>query len=118
MFGRIFLAMFSILVLGGCAGTGARVITEGVYLIDAASDYVHENHALRRWVRGKCFELLQQRIKKLDQDGDIDGANELLISSYPPVVTLGIIKNYKNDSSSLLSIPFGCYTHEDEPKEN
>ncbi len=118
MFGRAILVISSILILGGCAQVGAKAIVEGTYLINAASEYVHENHTLRRWIRVKCFELMRQKIKKLDREGDMDGVNELLVASYPPVVTLEMIKSYKNDLLSLSPIPFGCYANRDKPVEN
>ncbi len=94
----------ALLGLGGCVEIAGRAMVEGAYLADSASDYVREVHDLRRWIREQCRDLLKAEIKTAGDDPD--KVRQLLIDSYPPLVTVGVVRDVK--AGSVLSVPVGC----------
>ena len=99
----LMLALVALpLVLSGCVEAISRLAVEGAYLADSTSAYVREVHDLRRWIREQCFDLLKIEIRALGDDtGKI---RQLLIDSYPPLVTVGVVR----DRAGGLFVPFGC----------
>ncbi len=103
---KYLILVLAIVLLSGCVAAAGRAVTEAGYVAGAASDYVREAHDLRRWIRQQCFDLLKTEIRALGDD--TEKIRELLVASYPPLVTIGILREAKDDSQSILSTPFGC----------
>lgn len=107
--GRILaLCAFLGLPLSGCVETVARATVEASYLADTATNYAHDVHMVRQWIRMRCFEKLMGAVAKLDAEGKQEEGTALLIRSYPGVVTISILKEVYKDPKSILSTPFGC----------
>lgn len=81
------------LLLVGCADWAAYGVTEANYLRDSTSSYVHEVHDFRRWVREECRDMLQNEITQLQQNGQFAEARNVLIDSYPSLVTVDLIRD-------------------------
>lgn len=103
---RYLVLILTAVLLSGCVAAASRAVTEAGYVAGAASDYVREAHDLRRWIRQQCFDLLKTEIRQLGED--TKRIRELLIASYPPLVTTDILRAAKDDRQSILSRPFGC----------
>ena len=106
----ILMCAFLGLPLSGCVETVARASVEASYLADSASNYVHEVHLVRQWVRFECMEIFKDRVRKARSEGKPEEATALLVAGYPPVVTVSILREIYKDPKSILSTPFGCST--------
>ena len=96
------------LALGGCAETGARLLTDATYLHESASAYVREIHDLRRFVRAECRASMVREIDSLREEGDETVLRRMLAANYPGLVTVDIITG--DDLTGVLSSPPGCGT--------
>ncbi len=103
------LLVLSGMALEGCAEFGARGLTALTYAADEARDYVQENNKVREWIRQECFDRLKTRLKKLDVEEKFEEGDALLISSYPGLVTVSVLRAAAEEGiKSILSEPFGC----------
>jgi len=108
---RFLILSSLLLLLTGCAETGARWLTYGAELEIAAVNMVRENGEIRRDIRRLCRERLWERIKRLDEAGKEDEADRLLDANYPAPLTMQLVRAYRDDEAggfTMLSHPWGC----------
>ena len=97
---------FLLLVLGGCAQTGATLTAESAYLLQASIDYVHRTHDKRRLIESECWRSVLREIDSLK--GNEQAIRALLLEVYPQPVSLALIKQARDDPDGILSQPPGC----------
>lgn len=97
-----------LLPLAGCVEAGAKVIEDASYLHQAGRAYVMEVHDARRETRRICWEMLMKEVDQLEQQGKWQEARTRLKANYPPLVTMAIAKQAKEDPLGLTAEPFGC----------
>ncbi len=115
---RVLLIGSALLVLGGCAQNAATLSAEGTYLLNAALDHVHRVHDKRRTVEELCWlsgMLTVQGIRNDDTKTEAD-VRTFLLTVYPRLVTLDLVRKAKEDPNGILATPPGCPV-EDKPGE-
>ena len=105
---KFFMGAVLVLSLSGCAETAARLANDAADLHISISNYVRENHDLRREIRKYCWELVKLQARLLESRGEFGMAIELLKKNYPKPVTVEIVTDALNNPEELLSEPFGC----------
>jgi hypothetical protein len=96
------------LLLGGCAGTAARIATDAAYLHETAGAYVREIHAFRQFIRAECKASLVREIDTLRQDGDEAKLRATLAGNYPGLVSVDGIMQAQEDPAGILATAPGC----------
>ena len=107
---RLIAALAAAFLLAGCVQTGATLLAEGTYLLNAGIDYVHRVHDKRRTVEELCWlsvMLTVQEIRSDEQKTEAD-VRRFLRDVYPRLVTLELIRQTKDGQTGILSTPPGC----------
>lgn len=103
------ILIMGMLTLSGCAELGARAISDATYLAESGEAYVREVHDFRRWVRETCRQMLMTEIAELQANGDTAGARQLLIDSYPGLITFQIFDDLTSEQyGQMLNYPWSC----------
>ena len=96
------------LLLGGCAEWAARWVVDSAALYESGRAYVQEIHDQRRFIRSACRASLVREIDNLIVADDEAALRKVLASNYPPLVSLGLIAEARDDPGGLLSHVPGC----------
>ena len=83
----VALALAATLPLTGCAGFAAKSI-------ESADN--------------RCWELTLRQVDQLTQNGDFDGAREILRTSYPPLTSVRVVTELIDDPAGLSTDSSGC----------
>ncbi len=102
------LPIILLLALGGCVEAGLQAYNTARYTVAEVTDLVHEVDGYREDIREKCWELLEDEVEELEEEGDRRSARALLLLNYPPLVTQTILGGLADDPLEILSEPFGC----------
>ena len=105
---RYVLVILASLLLGGCAESLARLVTDATYLHEAASAYVREVHGTRQFIRQECRASLVREIEGLKRAGDEEALRKMLAENYPALVTIDVLKAARDDPAGILSKAPGC----------
>ncbi len=109
------ILLVTLLTLGGCVEAGMQAYNTAKYAVAEATDLVHEVDGYREDIREKCWELLEDEVEELEDEGDRRSARALLRLNYPPLVTQTILGGLADDPSKILAELFGCKSLPEDP---
>ena len=100
----IVLALF----LTGCAGVAARAIVHGERVETAATNYVNDRWEIRQNIRRRCEAMMWMQVDALVAAGDFEGARTVMALNYPRLLSLEIVRRYREGDLAGLDVPWGC----------
>lgn len=107
---RAGLFLIAAATLAGCAGDLAMLRAEATYLLGAAIDIAHRTHDKRRTVEDLCWMSVLVTVAEIraDQAKTEADVRRFLRRVYPRLLTLGIVRQYRDDPDGIFAAPPGC----------
>ena len=109
---KALIAILALVTLAGCSVAQTAQQQAEKRVADAAL-YADENIFNRRTIRNENWDSLMAQARKLDDEGKHEDARKLRCSVYPPLVTLGTLRETEENrfSDSLRKLDMevaGC----------